>query len=128
METSLEPSSATDSSLNSVKEKGLTHGKKFKIILQNKIWRTIVPNTVEYRREKIKPNQTKGIRKYFVLQPGLRSGVLSNKLGERKDIPCNWINIHLNKRNKCFLSGTKFIEIFGKCTECTATNDCTRKT
>lgn len=90
--------------------------KNFRIQISAKVWRTIAPVNVDNKRNHEGSHKT-GVRKYLTLQPGLWTNVFSNEIAKHKDIPCSWVF----KRNKCYLSGEKFLLFEAKCKTCSAT-------
>lgn len=89
--------------------------KKIRIQISAKVWRTIAPVEVLNKRTREGSHKT-GARKYVTLQPGLWTNGFSNEIAKHEDIPCSWVF----KRNKCYLSGEKFLIFEGKCNTCSA--------
>lgn len=82
---------------------------KCSIKLESKVWKTIEPVEMTYRRK----DTVKGIRTYTVLQPGVWSNVLVDAIAKKKEIPCGWVF----KKNKCF---SDKVTIQAVCTTCSA--------
>lgn len=89
--------------------------KKITIQISQKVWRTIAPKEMSYTRKPEGSHKT-GVRKYISLEPGLWTNIFANEISKHDDIPCSWVF----KRNKCYLSGDKFLEFGGKCNTCSA--------
>lgn len=88
----------------------------FSIWIAAKIWLNIRPVECEYKRKPDALHKT-GVRKYISLKPGLWTNVIAEKISEkREDLPCSW-NF---KRNKCYESGNKYVQIDGSCAVCKA--------
>lgn len=113
IETSTGISSDEHSFSSNSPKKGIA--KEIRIKISPKVWKTIQPNERIYKR-KNERSHTTGVRKYTVMKPGLWTDVISNEIAKHPDIPCSWIF----KRNKCYLSGRKYVELEGKCSVCSA--------
>lgn len=116
-EISIETSTGNSSDEHSFLSNGPKQDKAkvTRIKISPKVWKTIQPNESIYKR-KNEPSHTTGVRKYTVMKPGLWTDVISNEIAKHPDIPCSWIF----KRNKCYLSGKKYVELQGKCSVCAA--------
>lgn len=115
-ETTLETSNTTlDESNTSNNRSPQKNGKKIKIQISPKVWRTIAP-AENISKRKRKGSHRKGVRKYITLAPGLWTNVFAHEISKHDDIPCSWVF----KRNKCYLSGEKYIVFEAKCNACAA--------
>lgn len=117
IETSFDVSTDTnfDSSKTSNDRSPKKNAKNIKIKISPKVWRTIAPIELSYKRKSEVSRKT-GVRKYFSLQPGVWTNVFAKEIAKHDDIPCSWVF----KKNKCYLSGDKFLEFEGKCNVCSA--------
>lgn len=107
--------SKDDSSLNSTEEKEIS-AKKFSIVLSNDVWKTIEPCSTQYRR-KIDETHKSGVRTYYILQPGVWSNVIADKIADsRADIICNFTF----ERSKVYQNGEFYVDITAKCATCKA--------
>lgn len=116
VETSFDTSSdANLDTSDDAKKSAKKSVKKITIQLSSKVWRTIAPKEITYKRKREGSHKT-GVRKYLSLEPGLWSNIFANEIAKHDEIPCNWIF----KRNKCYLSGNKFFDFEAKCNTCSA--------
>lgn len=92
-----------------------SNAKKIEIKISAKVWRTIAPKETTSKRIREGSHNT-GIRKYMCLEPGLWTDIFANEISKHDEIPCSWVF----KRNKCYVSGSKFLEFEGKCNSCNA--------
>lgn len=102
-----------DSSENDCTEKKCA--KNITIKISSKVWNTIKPKEIKCDRKKEGSHKT-GIRKYITLEPGLWTNVFASEISKHDEIPCSWSF----KRNKCYLSGEKYLEFEAKCNTCRA--------
>lgn len=116
IETSLDESSSEASRYTNDDFASEKWAKKIKVQISGKVWRTIAPVEVDNKRKRKGSHKT-GVRKYLTLEPGLWTNIFSNEIAKHDDIPCSWIF----KRNKCYLSGDKFLVFEAKCNTCSAT-------
>lgn len=115
-ETSLETSDTTlDESNTSDNRSQRKNAKKIKIKISPKVWRTIAPEENTSKRKRKGSHKT-GVRKYITLAPGLWTNVFAHEISKHDDIPCSWVF----KRNKCYLSGKKYLVFEAKCNACSA--------
>lgn len=88
----------------------------FSVHLSSKVWKTIDPVPVRYHRKEDRYHKGSA-RTYFVLQPGVWSTLLAERIAEhRKNIICNWSF----KKCKVYVSGTFYIVLIAKCVNCSA--------
>lgn len=115
-ETSLETSDTTlNESNTSNNHSPKKNGKKIKIQISPKVWRTIAPAENTSKRKRKGSHRT-GVRKYITLAPGLWTTVFAHEISKHDDIPCSWVF----KRNKCYLSGKNYLVFRAKCNVCSA--------
>lgn len=91
------------------------NSKKISIQISQKVWRKIAPKAISYERKR-EGSHKAGVRKYVSLEPGLWTNIFANEIAKHGTIPCSWVF----KRNKCYLSGNKYLEFEGKCNMCSA--------
>lgn len=91
---------------------------KFSITLSSAMWETIKPVMQEYKRSNKNDKSHKiKTRPYYVLEPGLWTHVLAERIGKhRKNIICSLSF----KRAKVYLNGKYYITVNGHCTTCNA--------
>lgn len=118
-EISFEASESSESHVGSDDEFFETRSSEvvFTVSLSYEVWETIQPIPKECIRND-KSHKTH-LRTYYVLQPGVWTNVLSERICRHpKKIICTWsfkrCKVHMN-------SSVKFITISGKCTTCDAT-------
>lgn len=88
----------------------------FTVNLSYEVWETIKPVPKDCTRND-KSHKTHS-RKYYVLQPGVWTNVLIERISKHpKKIICTWSF----KRSKVHMNSDKFITISGKCSTCAAT-------
>lgn len=114
-ETSFETSGTSDASETSTERSPKKDCKKIQIKIAPKVWRTIEPRP-NLNKRKRKGSHKTGVRKYVTLAPGLWTNVFADEVSKYDDIPCSWVF----KRNKCYLSGQKYLEFNAKCNTCNA--------
>lgn len=87
----------------------------FSFKLTHEIWQTIQPVQKQYeRRDKTHKKQ---LRTYHVLEPGLWTNVLIERIAEhRKNIICTWAF----KRAKVYVEGENYITLSATCKTCRA--------
>lgn len=105
---------SVDSDFSSNDHSSKKCSKKFTITISPKVWRTIAPEEISTKRKREGSHKT-GLRKYFNLERGLWTNIFANEIA-KQDIPCRWAF----KRNKCYVSGEKFLVFQAKCNTCTA--------
>lgn len=89
----------------------------FSITLSSDIWKTIEPMPKKYDRAADQMHK-KGKRVFLVLQPGMWTSLLADKIAEHpKTIICDWAF----KRAKVTTNGTHYISIIAKCVTCDST-------
>lgn len=90
---------------------------KFIIKLSSDVWTTIQPVPKTYKRAADQMHK-KGKRVFLVLQPGMWTSLLADKIAEHpKKIICDWAF----KRAKVTATGNHYISIFAKCVTCEST-------
>lgn len=109
IETSLDASS---SSIDRSPKKGF---KKITIRLSPKVWHSIEPEEMSYKRKREGSHKT-GVRRFVQLKPGLWTNIFANEIAKHDEIPCTWTF----RRNKCYLSGSSFLVFEAKCKMCKA--------
>lgn len=118
LNSSLNELSLNDSDCENVEKKNDKPKIAFSIKLSSDSWKTIQPVPKEYERTADQMHAKKGKRVYFVLQPGVWTGLLADKIAEHpKTIVCDWAF----KRAKVSACGKHYISILAKCVTCDST-------